>query len=164
MLKNKSKIRKFSHIDADGLPTMVDVSSKPRTFRTARAQAVIDIGAAISEKIYENELHTSKGPVFQTAVIAGTMGAKRTADLIPMCHPLGLEDYQVRITHKRNKIIIGTLAKLEGKTGVEMEALTGAAIAALTVYDMCKSISHDIKIEEIALIEKTGGKKDLKRK
>jgi cyclic pyranopterin phosphate synthase len=91
------------------------------------------------------------------------MGAKRTSVLIPLCHPLGLEDCQVQIHVKRNKIIIDTLAVVTGKTGVEMEALTAASVAALTIYDMCKALSHDIVITEIKLIEKTGGKQDFKR-
>jgi cyclic pyranopterin phosphate synthase len=91
------------------------------------------------------------------------MGAKKTSDLIPFCHPLGLEDCQVKITVKKNKIIIDTLAVVTGKTGVEMEALTAASVAALTIYDMCKALSHDIVIEDLRLMEKTGGKKDFKR-
>ncbi|HEY3430769.1 MAG TPA: cyclic pyranopterin monophosphate synthase MoaC, partial [Cyclobacteriaceae bacterium] len=111
----------------------------------------------------KQELVTKKGSVFQTAILAGIMGAKKTADLIPLCHPLGLEDCQVRINVKNNKIVIDTEAAITGKTGVEMEALTSASVAALTIYDMCKSLSHDIVIEEIKLMEKTGGKKDFKR-
>jgi cyclic pyranopterin phosphate synthase len=115
------------------------------------------------EKMDGDELITKKGPVFQTAIIAGVMGAKRTADLIPFCHPLGLEDCQIQITVKKEKVIIESMAALNGKTGVEMEALTACSVAALTVYDMCKALSHDIVIEEIKLMKKTGGKKDFKR-
>lgn len=142
---------------------MVDVSSKKVTHRTARAQATVKVGREIIQKIKQNELITRKGPVFQTAIIAGVMGAKKTADLIPLCHPLGLEDCQVSIQVKGNKIMITTLATVTGKTGVEMEALTAASVAALTIYDMCKALSHNIIIEEIKLLEKTGGKKDFKR-
>lgn len=142
---------------------MVDVSSKKSSLRTARAQAILRVGKEIIQEIKNNELQTKKGPVFQTAILAGVMGAKKTSDLIPLCHPLGLEDCQVQISVKANKIIINTLAIVTGKTGVEMEALTAASVAALTVYDMCKALSHDMVIEEIKLLEKTGGKKDFKR-
>jgi len=142
---------------------MVDVSSKASTHRTARAQATLKVSKEIIQKIKNNELITKKGPVFQTAIIAGVMGAKRTSDLIPLCHPLSIENCQVRINVKNNKIVINTLATITGKTGVEMEALTSASVAALTIYDMCKALSHDIVIEEIKLMEKTGGKKDFKR-
>lgn len=142
---------------------MVDVSKKKTTMRTAIAQAIVFLGKEIMEKMDGDELITKKGPVFQTAIIAGVMGAKRTADLIPFCHPLGLEDCQIQITVKKEKVIIESMAALNGKTGVEMEALTACSVAALTVYDMCKALSHDIVIEEIKLMKKTGGKKDFKR-
>lgn len=158
------KNNKFSHVDSSGNPTMVDVSEKKSTVRIARAQAVVNLGSEIIRQIKNNELITKKGPVFQTAIIAGVMGAKRTSDLIPFCHPLGIEDCQVSITQEHDKLIISTVAKITGKTGVEMEALTAASIAALTVYDMCKALSHDIRIEEIKLMEKVGGKKNYKRK
>ena len=142
---------------------MVNVSEKKITRRTARAQAIVNVGSEIINQIQNNELITKKGPVFHTAIIAGVMGAKQTSALIPFCHPLGLEDCQVKISVVQNKIIIDTEAVLTAKTGVEMEALTAASIAALTVYDMCKALSHNIVIEEIKLMEKTGGKKDFKR-
>ncbi len=142
---------------------MVDVSKKKTTMRTAIAQAIVFLGKEIMEKMDGDELITKKGPVFQTAIIAGVMGAKRTSDLIPFCHPLGLEDCQIQITVKKEKVIIESMAALNGKTGVEMEALTACSVAALTVYDMCKALSHDIVIEEIKLMKKTGGKKDFKR-
>jgi cyclic pyranopterin monophosphate synthase len=158
------KNHKLSHVDAVGNPSMVDVSEKKATMRSARAQAIVRVGDKIMQQISNNELITKKGPVFQTAIVSGVMGAKKTSELIPFCHPLGLEDCQVRITSDKDKIIISTFTKLEGKTGVEMEALTAASIAALTIYDMCKALSHDIVIEEIKLMEKQGGKKDFKRK
>ena len=105
---------------------------------------------------------TKKGPVFQTAILAGVMGAKKTSDLIPLCHPLGLEDCQVHIAVEGHNIVIIATAVLTAKTGVEMEALTAASIAALTIYDMCKALSHEIVIKEIRLLEKTGGKKDFR--
>lgn len=155
--------KKFTHIDASGNPAMVDVSEKKITKRTAKAQAIVDVGDEILSQIKDNELITKKGPVFQTAIIAGVMGAKRTSSIIPFCHPLGLEDCQIEIHVKKNKIVIDTSATITSKTGVEMEALTAASVAALTVYDMCKALSHHITIEQIKLMEKTGGKKDFKR-
>ncbi len=155
--------KKFTHIDSSGNPTMVDVSEKKITKRTAKAQAIVNVGSTILRQIKDNELITKKGPVFQTAIIAGVMGAKQTSSLIPFCHPLGLEDCQIKIHVSKNKIVIDSTATITGKTGVEMEALTAVSIAALTVYDMCKALSHTIIVEEIKLMEKTGGKKDFKR-
>jgi cyclic pyranopterin monophosphate synthase len=155
--------KKFTHIDPSGNPTMVDVSEKKITKRTAKAQATVNVGEEIIALIQGNELITKKGPVFHTAIIAGVMGAKNTSSMIPFCHPLGLEDCQVQIHVKGNSIIIDSTARITAKTGVEMEALAAATVAALTVYDMCKAISHNIIIEEIKLMEKTGGKKDFKR-
>lgn len=157
------KDKKFTHIDSSGNPQMVNVSAKDATLRKAHAQAILRVGTEILQKIKDNELTTKKGPVFQTAILAGVMGAKKTADLIPLCHPLGLEDCQVQIEVKNDKIVINSRAVVTGKTGVEMEALTSVSVAALTIYDMCKALSHDIVIEEIKLMEKTGGKKDFKR-
>lgn len=154
---------KLTHIDEKGEPQMVDVSAKSVTRRVARAQAIVDVGEELLSLIKDEELVTKKGPVFQTAIIAGVMGAKKTADLIPLCHPLGLEDCKVEIRVQDGKVVIDTLAVLEGKTGVEMEALTAASVAALTIYDMCKALSHDIVIEEIKLMEKSGGKNIFKR-
>jgi len=158
-MKNKS----LTHVDSAGNPAMVDVSSKALTVRKARAQAIVNTGPDILKQIRDNELITKKGPVFQTAIIAGIMGAKKTSEMIPFCHPLALEDCQVSITVRNKKIFITASATVSAKTGVEMEALTAATTAALTVYDMCKALSHDIVIEEIKLLEKTGGKKDFKR-
>lgn len=142
---------------------MVNVSAKQTTLRKARAQAIVEVGDEILEKIQNNELVTKKGPVFQTAIIAGVMGAKKTSDLIPFCHPLGLEDCQIKISVAQGNIVIDTEAVITAKTGVEMEALTAASIAALTVYDMCKALSHNIVIREVKLMAKSGGKKDFKR-
>ena len=142
---------------------MVDVSDKAVTARVAKAEATVFLGKEIMSQMTGDELITKKGPVFQTAIIAGVMAAKRTHDLIPFCHPLGLEDVQVSIEAKGERAIIRTLTKVTGKTGVEMEALTAASVAALTIYDMCKALSHDIVIENIHLTEKTGGKSDFHR-
>ena len=157
------KNSKLSHVDASGNPSMVDVSEKAVKKRTAKAQAVVYVGAEIAKMIREDELMTKKGPVFQTAVLAGVMAAKKTSDLIPLCHPLGLEDCQVKIEHRGDEIVINTIATVSAKTGVEMEALTAASVAALTVYDMCKAMSHDLVIKDVRLLEKTGGKKDFRR-
>jgi cyclic pyranopterin phosphate synthase len=154
---------KFTHIDHDGNPAMVDVSGKTVTTRIAKAQAIVSPGEFILGQIVNNELITKKGPVFQTAIIAGVMGAKQTSSLIPFCHPLGLEDCQVKIRVDGTSIVIDSAVTITAKTGVEMEALTAVSIAALTIYDMCKALSHDIRIESIMLMEKTGGKQDFKR-
>jgi cyclic pyranopterin phosphate synthase len=158
------KTHKFSHVDATGNPTMVDVSGKEVTNRIAVARGVVRLGKSIVAEISNNELVTKKGPVFQTAIIAGVSGAKRTSDLIPFCHPLMIENCKIDITHNEESAIITASVKVTAKTGVEMEALTAVTVAALTIYDMCKALSHDIVIEEIKLIEKQGGKKDFKRK
>lgn len=142
---------------------MVDVSDKAATKRVAKAQAIISVSKEIMALLRDGELHSKKGPVFQTAIIAGVMAAKKTHELIPMCHPLALEDCQVSITIKGSKIIIDTSCTITSKTGVEMEALTAASVAALTVYDMCKALSHNIVIEHVRLMEKTGGKSNFKR-
>ncbi len=156
--------KQFTHIDASGNPKMVDVSEKRVTKRVAKAQAVVLLGKEILSQIKNNELITKKGPVFHTAIVAGVMAAKKTHELIPFCHPLALEDCQVQITVDGKQVIITTEARLEGKTGVEMEALTAATVAALTVYDMCKALSHNILIKEVKLMAKSGGKKDFLRK
>jgi cyclic pyranopterin monophosphate synthase len=155
--------QEFTHVSPEGKPQMVDVSSKSVTLRRAVAQAVINPGPEILKHFKNDEIITKKGPVFQTAIIAGVMGAKKTSDLIPFCHPLALEDCQININLEGDRIVIRSEVTVTGKTGVEMEALTAVTTAALTVYDMCKALSHDILIEEIKLEEKTGGKKDFKR-
>jgi cyclic pyranopterin monophosphate synthase len=157
------KKKQLSHVDRSGNPKMVDVSKKKVTHRVAKARAVVVLGKDILDLVRNDELITKKGPVFQTAIIAGVMGAKKTSELIPFCHPISLEDCQIRITVKKNKAIIESTTVVNAKTGVEMEALTAVTIAALTVYDMCKALSHDIVIEEIKLMEKTGGKSDFRR-
>ena len=153
----------FTHIDANGNPSMVDVGEKAITKRTATARSIVEIDDEIMERFIGEEIFTKKGRVFQTAIIAGVMAAKKTGDLIPLCHPLGLENCQISIKIiGKNQIEILCTASLLGKTGIEMEALTGASVAALTIYDMCKAMSHNILIKETRLIEKTGGKKDFK--
>jgi cyclic pyranopterin phosphate synthase len=156
------KNTKLTHVDAQGNPSMVDVSEKNVTKRTAKARAIVMVGREIILQIKGDELMTKKGPVFQTAILAGIMGAKKTSELIPLCHPLALEDCQLSIKAEEEEIVITSTATLSGKTGVEMEALTAASVAALTIYDMCKALSHGIVIKEIRLLEKTGGKKDFR--
>ena len=121
------------------------------------------LGRSVLQALRKGKLSTPKGPVFTTASLAGVMAAKRTADLIPLCHPLPIDDCQVSIRIKGTRILIEGRVTTTGKTGVEMEALTAVSVAALTVYDMCKALSHDIVIEEIRLTEKRGGKSDFRR-
>jgi len=155
--------KKFTHLDSAGNPSMVDVGEKKITKRTAKARSIIVVEESILAQFKDKDIQTKKGPVFQTAILAGVMGAKKTSELIPLCHPLGLDNCQVHIhINKSNEIVIDCTASLTAKTGVEMEALTGATIAALTIYDMCKAFSHNIVIKETRLIEKTGGKRDFK--
>ncbi|MEZ5056701.1 MAG: cyclic pyranopterin monophosphate synthase MoaC [Saprospiraceae bacterium] len=153
----------FSHLDEKGRPSMVNVGEKPITKRSATARALMYLGAGVIQKLEGDNWISPKGAVFQTAVISGVMAAKKTGDLIPLCHPLGLDDCQLHISIKNeDHIEILCTAKVHGKTGIEMEALTGASLAALTVYDMCKALSQEMVIKEVRLIEKTGGKKDFK--
>ncbi|WP_129647481.1 cyclic pyranopterin monophosphate synthase MoaC [Peristeroidobacter agariperforans] len=151
----------FTHIDSSSRPTMVDVSDKAVTKRTATAQTRVRFPAEVAEALRSQQFNTPKGPVFQTAIIAGTMAAKRTHDLIPFCHPLGIEKCNVLIEMEGDDAVVRCTVSVHHKTGVEMEALTGASVAALTIYDMCKALSHDIVIAETRLVEKRGGKSDV---
>jgi len=148
----------FSHLDHEQRPTMVDVSEKSPTQRTASAESRVRLPPAVVAALRENGLRSAKGPVFDTAIVAGVMGAKRTHELIPFCHPLGLESCRIVIDMEGDTAVIRCTVSVHHKTGVEMEALTGASIAALTIYDMCKALSHDIVISETRLISKDGGK------
>lgn len=154
----------FSHVDEKNRPAMVNVGDKPVTRRTAQAVAVVALPPALAALVRDGDIQGKKGPIFQTAILAGVMGAKKTGELIPLCHPLPLEDCQVEIVADapRQELTIHCRVQTEAKTGVEMEALTGATIAALTVYDMAKAISHDIVIKDVRLLEKTGGKSDIR--
>jgi cyclic pyranopterin phosphate synthase len=154
--------RKLSHIDKAGLPLMVDVSEKKITVRIAEAQAKVLLPKEVLNAVVGNELITKKGAVFQTAILAGLMAAKKTHELIPLCHPLLTENCHVKISVKKKHAIIHTLVKVTARTGAEMEALTAASVAALTLYDMCKALSHKIVIKEIKLLSKRGGKSDFK--
>ena len=153
----------FSHLNHKNKPKMVNVSDKKITKRTAIAKATMFLGEEIISHFNNDELITKKGPVFQTAIIAGIQGVKKTSELIPMCHPLLINGVDINI-HVINSEHIEVLCEviIEGKTGVEMEALIGVNITCLTIYDMCKSISQDIIIKEVKLLEKTGGKSDIK--
>jgi cyclic pyranopterin phosphate synthase len=152
----------LTHVDAQGRPTMVDVSAKAVTLRTAVAESRVRFPAAVARALRDAEFATSKGPVFHTAIVAGVMAAKRTHELIPFCHPLGLERCDVVIDMHDDEAVVRCTVSLHHKTGVEMEALTGASIAALTIYDMCKALSHEIVIAETRLIEKQGGKREVR--
>jgi len=152
----------FSHINPKNQPKMVNVGDKKVTKRKATAKAIMFLGKEIIAHFNNEELITKKGPVFQTAIIAGIQAVKKTSELIPMCHPLLINgvDIDIDIIDQEHIEILCTVS-IEGKTGVEMEALTGANIAALTVYDMCKSISQKMIIKEVQLLEKSGGKSDI---
>ncbi|EFU67662.1 cyclic pyranopterin monophosphate synthase MoaC [Aggregatibacter segnis] len=148
----------FTHINANGEANMVDVSAKADTVREARAEAYIHMAPETLQMILSGQHH--KGDVFATARIAGIQAAKRTWELIPLCHPLLLSKVEVSLTAlpETNQVRIESLCKLSGKTGVEMEALTAASVAALTIYDMCKAVQKDMVIETVRLLEKSGGK------
>lgn len=141
---------------------MVDVSGKKISKRTAIARGTMFLGTAVISNFKEDELITKKGPVFQTAIIAGIQAVKKTPEIIPMCHPLLINgvDIEINIVDTEHIEVLCKVT-IEGKTGVEMEALTGASATCLTVYDMCKSITQDIIIKELKLLEKTGGKSDI---
>jgi cyclic pyranopterin phosphate synthase len=149
----------FSHLDEKNNPKMVDVSPKTPTSRTARAEAFIRLPEGLL--LEGEELYSKKGPVFQTARLAGIMAAKKTAELIPLCHTIALEDCALEFSMPEPRLVrIEASVRATHKTGVEMEALVAASTAALTVYDMCKAFGHFMTIENIRLLEKKGGKSD----
>jgi len=151
-------MEQLSHI-SEGLPAMVNVSGKTSTVRTATARSIVCFPHQIAEDLESGALVSSKGSVFQAAIIGGIMAAKKTGELIPLCHSLPLEHCNITIAFNEAKeLVIDCTARITSKTGVEMEALIGASMAALTVYDMCKALSHDIIIRETRLLSKTGGK------
>jgi|SRR5436190_21892769 len=157
-------MKDFTHIDDKGKAAMVDVGDKIISHRTAAARSILVLPDEVLAKLSDGDIQTKKGAVFQTAIIAGIIAAKKTWELIPLCHPLGLENCKINIyVNEQRELVIDCTASITAKTGVEMEALVGASIAALTVYDMCKALSHDIIIKEIKLMEKRGGKSDFKR-
>lgn len=152
---------KLSHVDDANRPTMVDVGEKTATRRSATARSVVRLPAEVLAAIDGDEITSKKGPVFATAIIAGVMAAKKTHELIPFCHPLGLDGCDIDISVDGDAAVVECSCRVQHKTGVEMEALTGASVAALTIYDMCKALSHDIVISETRLLAKTGGKQDF---
>jgi cyclic pyranopterin phosphate synthase len=156
-------VTELSHVDAEGRPTMVDVSGKVVSLRTAVAESRVRFPPEVARALRDAGFATKKGPVFHTAIVAGVMAAKRTHELIPFCHPLGLERCDVTIEmDAANEAVVRCAVSVHHRTGVEMEALTGASIAALTIYDMCKALSHDIVIAATRLLEKQGGKRDVR--
>jgi cyclic pyranopterin phosphate synthase len=153
----------LTHLDAANRPTMVDVGEKAVTRREAVAEAVVELPAKVARELAATGHRTKKGPVFDTAIVAGVMAAKRTHELIPFCHPLPLESVKIDITARGRRIVITCHAAVTHTTGVEMEALTGASVAALTLYDMCKALSHDIRIGPVRLMAKSGGRRNFRR-
>jgi cyclic pyranopterin phosphate synthase len=154
----------LSHLDSRDRPTMVDVGSKQVTHREAIAEARVRLPRKVAEALRKAGHRTRKGPVFDTAIVSGVMAAKRTHELIPFCHPLALEHCSVEVEDRRGgEVVVRCRVAVHHRTGVEMEALTGATVAALTIYDMCKALSHDIEITGVRLLEKTGGKRPYRR-
>ncbi len=150
----------LSHVEKNA-PVMVDVSAKAVTKRMARAEAVIRLPQVVCDAFVDGELVTAKGPVFHTAIIAGTQAVKKTADLIPFCHTLPIEHCRITLERSGNVLLVACEVSTTAKTGVEMEALTGASVAALAFYDMTKALSHDMVIEQVKLVAKSGGKRDF---
>lgn len=148
----------LSHVNKNGNAAMVDVSDKKDTLRQATAVSEIIFPENLNQLFQNNEYQSAKGPVFQTARIAGIQGVKQTSSLIPLCHPLSITGIDVQIEKTAVGARIQCTVKTFGKTGVEMEALTGASVAALTIYDMCKAMSFEMEIGGIRLMEKSGGK------
>jgi cyclic pyranopterin phosphate synthase len=152
----------LTHIDAAGLPAMVDVSAKTVTVREAKAECRVRFPKHVAAQLHASGLRSAKGGVVETAIIAGTMAVKRTHELIPFCHPLPIDGCRIGIVWDGDSALkIECTVKTTHRTGVEMEALTGATIAALTVYDMCKALSHRIVIGPAKLLGKRGGKRDF---
>lgn len=152
----------LSHVNEQNQAAMVDVSAKDVTVRIATAEARVTVNDAVAAQFDGRDFVSKKGPVFQTAILAGTMGAKQTSSLIPLCHPLPLDSCKFEVAFEDREARIRCTCKTTGKTGVEMEALTGASIAALAFYDMCKALDPAMVIHGVRLLEKTGGKSDYK--
>lgn len=150
----------WTHLDADHQPAMVDISSKPVTDRTAVASAELSLPPEVLAQLQEGDIRSPKGPVFQSAIIAGTMAAKQTSHLIPLCHPLPIDAIRIVISPPDSGILrIEATVKTSHKTGVEMEALTAVSVAALTIYDMCKAFSPAMEIRRVRLLGKEGGRR-----
>ncbi|MUV14207.1 cyclic pyranopterin monophosphate synthase MoaC [Noviluteimonas gilva] len=152
----------LTHVSAAGRPTMVDVADKPITARTASAECRVKFPADVARQLRASGLRSKKGAIVDTAIIAGTMAVKKTWDLIPFCHPLPIDGctFAIDWSHVSELTIVCTV-RTTHRTGVEMEAMTGATVAALTVYDMCKALSHAIVIGPAKLVGKRGGKRDV---
>lgn len=158
-MKKKSRL---THVDTAGRPAMVDVSAKPVTVREAKAECQVRFPPKVAQELKQSGLKTAKGAVIDTAIIAGTMAVKRTHELIPFCHPLPIDGCRFDVGWAgENSLRIECAVRTAHRTGVEMEAMTGASIAALTVYDMCKALSHAIVIGPAKLVAKRGGKRDV---
>ena len=155
--------KKLTHLDKDGVPGMVDVSHKDVTSRVARASGNIHLGEAIMNRLAKENFNTKKGSIAQIAIIAGTMAVKNTYNTIPLCHQIPITSCKINITPTAVGFDIDCTVKTNSQTGVEMEALHGVSTAALTIYDMCKALSHDMIISDIRLDKKTGGKSDYER-
>ena len=155
--------KELSHIDEAGKASMVDVSNKQTTVRIAVASGKVVFPSDVFETLASQDFLGHKGSIIQTAVIAGIQAVKKTSELIPLCHQINLSKIQIDITPVENALQITCKVKCNEQTGVEMEALTGVSVSALTIYDMCKALSHDIRISEIQLEHKTGGKNDFNR-
>ena len=154
----------MTHVTDDNHPRMVDVGAKSVTARSATARAIVRFPIDVASALRAGGMRAKKGPVIDTAIIAGTLGAKRTHELIPFCHPLAIErcDIAAEFVTPTDLQIRCTVA-VSHKTGAEMEALTGASVAALTVYDMCKALSHEIVIDGLRLLEKSGGRRRVQQ-
>ena len=164
---SKDKIRSIkksalTHVSEKNLPQMVNVADKSISARSACAQAQLVFPKDIAKQLQAQDMRSKKGAVLDTAIIAGTMAVKNTSQLIPFCHALAIEgcDFSI-VWQNKTTLRITCTVRLHGKTGVEMEALCGATVAALTVYDMCKALSHDIEICSVKLLSKRGGKSDV---
>ncbi|SMC84361.1 cyclic pyranopterin monophosphate synthase MoaC [Cellulophaga tyrosinoxydans] len=155
--------QKLSHIDDSGNATMVDVSDKQATARVAIATGKVLFPDAVFKTLADQEFLGKKGSIIQTAIIAGIQAVKKTSDLIPLCHQIALSKINIDIKPVGTSLVITCTVKCTERTGVEMEALTGVSVSALTIYDMCKALSQDIVISDIRLDKKTGGKHDFKR-
>ena len=161
----RRKASKLTHLDSANRPVMVDIGAKTATLREASAEALVKLPPAVARELARTGHRTKKGPVFDTAIVAGVMAAKKTHEIIPFCHPLALERCTVDISDLgRGMIRVVCSVAVHHRTGVEMEALVGATAAALTIYDMCKALSHDIEIGLVRLLRKTGGRRDFERK
>lgn len=153
---------KLTHLDPHGRPAMVDVSDKAVSAREARAECRVRFPADVARQLRASGLRSAKGGIVDTAVIAGTMAVKRTSELIPFCHPLSIDGCRIGIDWDGDNVLrIECGVRTSGRTGVEMEALTGATVAALTVYDMCKALSHRIVLGPARLLGKRGGRRDV---